>query len=59
MVHKDMTHDPRASGEEVGAIHPSGALGIDQVQVRFVDERRGLERLARRLSRHVMFGDAV
>jgi len=59
MVHQDAAHDLGAGGQEMRTVVPVGPPGVDQPQVGFIDERRGLECVARRLGRHVVLGDPV
>ena len=46
-------------GEEVAPAVPSGVFGPHQPKIRFVNQRRGLERLARRFSGEFLRGQAA
>ncbi len=58
-VHQDAPHQLRGHGEEVRAVLPPHAARIDQAQIGLVDERRGLQRVAGTLSRHVAMREPV
>ena len=59
VLHEDTAHGLRRDGKEVGAILPLHARVVDQAQVRFVDEGRGLEAVPGALAPHVAAGEAV
>lgn len=59
IVHQDAAHDLGAGGHEMRTVQPVRALAVDQVQEGFVYQRCGLERVALRLCRHVVLGDAM
>lgn len=52
-VNQNPPHDLCAQGEKVSAIVPVDAFDVDQTNVRFVDECRGLQRVAGALVPHV------
>lgn len=58
-VNQDPAHDLASDREEMGAILPAGPLPGRQAQVRFVDERRGLEQVARPLPAHLPYRHPV
>ena len=41
MIHQDAAHERGGHGEEVGPVPPLDPALIDDLQVRFVDERTG------------------
>ena len=53
VVHQDAPHHLRRDAEEVRAVLPLDAPLADQLEVRLVDERRALQRVADRFSRQV------
>jgi hypothetical protein len=55
-IDEDLPHQPRGDGVEMRAILPLETPDVQQPQVGFVDECRGLQRLARALVRHLSFG---
>ena len=59
VVDEDAPHHRRRHREEVGAVAPLEAIDIDQPQIRFVDERRGLQRVAGAFGPHVVVRKAV
>jgi hypothetical protein len=46
VIHQNAAHEPRADGEEMSAILPLYFLDIDEPQVSFVDECRGLQSMS-------------
>ena len=58
-LHQDPPHRPRGHGEEVRAVLPLDSVHIDQTDVGFVDECRGLERVVGALASHVAPGQCV
>lgn len=59
MVHENAAHHASGHGQEMGAVPPGHVLGIDESQIRFVDQRRRLEAVPSPLSRHAPSGDLV
>ena len=58
MIDQDTAHQLGGDGEKVCAILPMNALAIDKPQVRFIDHRRRLQRVAGMLSAHVVVSQA-
>jgi hypothetical protein len=52
-IDQDLPHEPGANPEEVSAILPTDVPEIDQPQVDFVYERRGLKDMAGRFASHI------
>jgi hypothetical protein len=59
VVYQDPPDNLRCDREEVGAIAPVGPRLINKAQIRFVNDRRGLKRVARLFAAHVSMGDPV
>ena len=55
VIHQDTSHLPRGHGEEMRAVLP-GDIHLDQLDERFVNDGRGLQRVARPLALHVAAG---
>ena len=53
-INQDMAHGFGGGAEEMPPVFPSLFFIAQQAQVRLVDQGRGLQRLARRLERHLM-----
>jgi hypothetical protein len=53
VIHEDATHDVRGDTEEMRAILPILASLVNELQVRLVDQRRGLKRVIRTLLPHI------
>jgi hypothetical protein len=52
-------HQLRGHGQEMHAVPPMDAAGVDQAQVSFVDERGRFERMSLRLAPHVTMGQTA
>jgi hypothetical protein len=55
-IHQDVTHQLSGDGEEVSAVLPAHLGSINEPQVGFMDQRRGLQCVIRSLSSHVPLG---
>lgn len=58
VIDEDAAHELGGDTEEVGPALPVNACLIDQLHVRFVDERRGLQSMIGAFAAHVVGGDA-
>src|SRR5262249_23757106 len=58
MIDEHAAHEACGNGDEVRAILPGQAPGVDQPDERLVDERGGLQRMAAALAAHVRAGEA-
>src|SRR5437867_2549960 len=52
-IDKDAAHQGSGDGEEVGSVPQRHMVGINQPEVGLVDQRRGLQRMARPFACHV------
>jgi hypothetical protein len=59
MVDKNATHDASGHREKVRAVVPRNVLGVDQSQIRLIDERCRLEAVARSLATQVPARDRM
>ena len=59
MVHQNAPHQASGYRQEVRAIVPRNIFGIDEPQIRFVDQRRRLEAVARTLAGQTPSRDLV
>lgn len=56
VIRENPSHHPGSDGEKLEAIAPINGLLIEQPQIRFVDERRGLEGVIRPLAPQIIRG---
>ena len=59
VVDEDATHHTSGHGEEMRAVLPRDRLPVDQTDIGFIDERRGLQAVPDALSRHAASRDLV
>ena len=59
MIHQNVPHHSCGHREKVCTVLPCHVPGIDQTQIRFIDERCCLEAVARALSSHASTGNLV
>ena len=59
VIHQDVAHRARRHREEVGAVGPSLLFLIGQPEVGLMDERRGLQGVARLPARQITTGHPV
>src|SRR5215472_12827550 len=58
-VGEDAAHHARCDSEEMGTVLPTYLRNVNQPQVNFVHERRGLQRVVRLFPAHVAVGEPV
>jgi hypothetical protein len=58
-IGQNLTHQARTNAKELSSVFPVHVPAVDQPRVGLVDERRGLERVATRLARHVAMRHAM
>jgi hypothetical protein len=59
MIHENASHHARRDPEEMCAVVPSQTAGVDESEVRLVDEGRRLKAVIRSLVAHVPLSDSV
>ena len=59
VIYQNPTHHLRCHVEELCAILPAGARLIEEAEVSFIDQRRGLQRVSRMFPPQVMMGQAA
>src|SRR5262249_9465371 len=59
VINQNLSHHPRRYGEEMRAVLPLHIPAINQMQVRFVDQRRGLQRVASAFALHITLGQMM
>ena len=59
MVHENAPHHASGNREEMRAVVPRNILGVDEPQIRFIDQRRCLEAMLSTLSSHAPPRDLV
>jgi hypothetical protein len=57
VVHEDLAHEPGRNPEEMRPVLPAHLSLVDQPQIRFVDQSRGLQDMAGPLLPHVPAGN--
>src|SRR5215467_6326588 len=58
-VGEDAAHHARRDGEEMGTVLPVDLRNVNQLQVNFIHQRRGLKRVVRLFPAHVVLGEPV
>src|SRR5215472_566589 len=58
-VGEDAAHHARRDGEEMSTVLPVDLRTVNQLQVNFIHQRRGLQRVVRLFPAHVVLGEPV
>jgi hypothetical protein len=59
VINQNLSHHPRRYGKEMRAVSPLHIPAINQPQVCFVDQSRGLQRVASAFAPHITLGQMM